>query len=54
MNKLGINYNQPSTWRGIVMMLAGTGISVLPQSDMVWFLPLCLVVTGALGVFVRD
>lgn len=53
-SRFGFDPSQPSSWRGIMWMIVGTGTATLPPQHMVWFLPLSMVVTGVLGTFVKD
>jgi len=52
--RIGFDPTQGSTWRGIVMLIVSAGITEMPQESLRWFIPLCLVVVGLLGVFIKD
>lgn len=62
MNKAGLKrlrsflierFSEPSTWRGIVMVLTSLGIGLTPEHlESIMFTG--LLITGALGAFTKD
>lgn len=50
---LGIAWNEPSTWRGIVYLLSATGIAISPEQQGA-IVSAGLAVAGAIGLFIKD
>lgn len=53
-SKLGISLSDASTWRGLGMMIVGYSMESFTPDTNRWFIPLMLILIGALGFFVRD
>lgn len=52
--RLGIDINDPATWRGLGMMVVGYAMDAFTPDTNRWFIPLMLIIIGAMGFFVRE
>lgn len=53
-DRIGVDVKDPATWRGLGMMIVGYGMEAFPPDTNRWFMPLMLILIGAIGFFVRD
>ena len=52
--RLGVDVADPSTWRGLGMMVVGYAMDAFTPDTNRWFIPLMLIIVGAVGFFVRE
>ena len=50
---LGINWHEPSTWRGIVYLVSAAGVTISPEQQGA-IVSAGLAVAGAIGLFIKD
>jgi hypothetical protein len=53
INRIGINFTEPSTWRGVVLVFTAIGLALTPEQQTA-IITAGIALSGLIGTFVKD